>query len=103
MPWSYFDFTTQQWSTLVNFRGEFPNWSPDGKYLYFSTMRGDEAVLYRVGVRDRSLELVTSLKEVRRSLIDSWYSWVGIAPDGSILAMRDDTTVDLYTLDLHLP
>jgi len=98
-----FDFATQKWSNLVEFRGEFLNWSPDGKYLYFSAMRGDEAVLYRVGVHDRSLELVTSLQEVRRSLLDSWYSWVGIAPDGSILAMRDDTTVDLYALDLHLP
>jgi len=88
---------------MVEFRGEFPNWSPDGKYLFFTAMDDGDAVLYRVRIGDRNLEVVTSLKEVRRSLIDSFYSWVGIAPDGSILAMRDDTTVDLYALDAHLP
>jgi len=98
-----FDFDNRTWVTVADFRGEFPNWSPDGKSLYFTGMHDGEAVVYRVRIENRKLELVTSLKEVRRSTLDSFYSWVGIAPDGSILAMRDDTTVDLYALDLRLP
>ena len=32
-----------------------------------------------------------------------WGSWSGIAPDGSVLAVRDVSSHEVYALDLQLP
>jgi hypothetical protein len=32
----------------------------------------------------------------------SW-SWTGLAPDGSILALRDISTQEIYALDVKFP
>ena len=87
----------------------FPTWSPDGKYLYFISAQGtantpiSEQSLYRIVMNSAKQELVTNLRELRHDSVGHFISWIGFAPDGSILALRDNTTVDIFSLDWISP
>ena len=50
-----FDFQSRKWVELVHMTVAFPNWSRDGKYVYFHSF-GTDAAIYRVRVSDHKLE-----------------------------------------------
>jgi Tol biopolymer transport system component len=97
---SLFDFQTEKWTELAKgTTGGFPNWSRDGQYLYIF---GDNATsVIRVRVSDGNIERMVDLKSfaqaglVGRSL--------ALAPDGSLLLVRDTGTQDVYSLDWKEP
>jgi hypothetical protein len=82
-------------------RAAFPNWSRDGKYIYFHSF-GSDAALCRVRVTDHNLERIASLKGIRLT-IPPIGTWCGLAPDDSPLVLRDVGTQEIYALDLQLP
>jgi Tol biopolymer transport system component/DNA-binding winged helix-turn-helix (wHTH) protein len=104
-----FDFEKQQWRKASDGRSDYPAWSPDGRYLYFVSLQGtanaviSEQSLYRYEIRSGKQELVTSLRDLRHDTLEHFISWIGFAPDGSVLALRDNTTVDIYSLDWIAP
>lgn len=104
-----FDFEKQQWRKAAEGRSAFPAWSPDGKYLYFISTQGtantqiSEQSLYRIVMNSGKQELVTSLRDLRHDTLGHFISWIGFAPDGSLLALRDNTTADIYSLDWISP
>ena len=57
----------------------------------------------RVRIKDRKLERVISLKDIKRPTSESWANWTGLAPDDSPLALRDISTYELYSLDWQTP
>jgi Tol biopolymer transport system component len=95
-----FDTSTNQWSSLAE--GTFGNneWSPDGKYVYMRTQRGGAPDVVRVRIKDRVLEHVVSLKDFPQ-LSDGFAQWIGLAPDGAPLLMRDRSVQEIYALDLR--
>ena len=97
-----FDFATQKWSELAQASIGYPQWSADGKYVYFDTGYSAEPIIYRVRLADRKLERVASFKGFRR-VITPWVSWSGLTPDGSPLLMRDTGTQEVYALDFEEP
>ena len=48
-------------------------------------------------------ELLLDLQNLRRYQNDSFGPWSGLAPDGSLLFVRDLSTQQVYALDLELP
>jgi DNA-binding winged helix-turn-helix (wHTH) protein/Tol biopolymer transport system component len=98
-PLVVFDFVTHSWTRLASSPVASQEWSRDGQYLYFISMRREERVVNRACMRDRKTEFVASLNEVRQDEMPSPFSSIGIAPDGSLVAIRDLTTVDIYSLD----
>jgi len=93
-----FDFSTHEWTELLNSPASFPNWSRDGSYIYFSNPYTAEFVVYRVRISDRKLELVTSLSRQRLG----WSTvgkWTGLAADDSPLVLRDTGSEEIYALD----
>lgn len=104
-----FDFEKQQWRKASDGRSDYPAWSPDGKYLYFVSTQGtantqiSEQSLYRIVMNSGKQELVTSLRDLRHDTLEHFISWIGFAPDGSLLALRDNTTDDIYSLDWISP
>ena len=56
-----FDFQTRKWSELTRAPLGFPNWSADGKYIYFLRIPENPAVL-RVRISDHKVEEVANLK-----------------------------------------
>jgi Tol biopolymer transport system component len=96
-----FDSATRQWSQLADGSFAFPNWSHDGKYLYFEDFL-PHAEVRRVEVPARRFESVAALKELRRPT-DMAGFWSAPAFDGSPLVMRDTGNQEIYALDLRLP
>jgi serine/threonine protein kinase/Tol biopolymer transport system component len=95
-----FDFQTQKWSQLAKGRAGFPNWSRDGQYVYFLRWLDNPAVL-RVRITDRKVEQVSDLRNL--PTIGNIGPWVGLAPDDSLLLLKDTGTQDIYSLDWEEP
>lgn len=95
-----FDRDTQQWQELVNLPIGYPNWSHDGKYLYFDTTLTEDAAFFRVRISDHKLERLVSLNSVRRFWGDLG-SWTALAPDDSPLLIRDISSQEIYALELQ--
>jgi hypothetical protein len=59
-----FDTSANKWSVLaegVHFG--YNEWSPDGKFVYARSFRDGATEIVRVGIKDRELEHLFSLKE----------------------------------------
>jgi eukaryotic-like serine/threonine-protein kinase len=95
-----FDFKTQKWSLLARANAAYPSWSRDGQYVYFMQMPPDPGVL-RVGIRDRKVEQVASLKGFPTTGYFGF--WLGIAPDDSPLVLKDTGTQEIVSLDWQAP
>jgi Tol biopolymer transport system component len=95
-----FDFRTKKWSELGKGAFAFPNWSHDGKYLYFEDSFQSE--MRRVQIPGKKFENIASLKEVRRPN-GIFGFWSKAAYDGSPLVLRDAGTQEIYALELQFP
>jgi len=96
-----FDFQNQKWVELVHMTVAFPNWSRDGKHVYFHSF-GNDAALYRVRISDRKLERIVDLRGIRLTISD-YGTWCGLAFDDSPLILRDVGSQEIYALDLQFP
>ena len=98
-----YDFQTQKWSVFA--KGTFVNWewSRDGKYVYCVDSGSGEPKAYRIRVADKHMEVITSLKNIRRVNDFLVGYWAGVAPDGSLLLTRDIGTQEIYALQVKLP
>ena len=97
-----FDRATEHWTDLVSMPIGYPSWSHDGQYLYFDTTLTDDPAFLRVRISDRKLERLVSLKNLRR-FWGQFGSWTGLAPDNSLLLVRDTSSQEIYALDWQLP
>lgn len=96
-----YEFATRKWSLLAQSRFAYSNWSHDSRYIYLEDYsRGDDIV--RVSVRGGPSQVMESVNDVPRGS-DPWASWMGLAPDDTPLLMRDQSTQEIYALDLQLP
>ena len=100
-----FDFKTKKWSDWINESGAvgFPNWSPDGNYVYYDSSFTEHPTYRRIRVGQTRSELLLDLKDLRRYFSTPAGNWSGLAPDGSGLFVRDLSTEEIYALDLELP
>jgi Tol biopolymer transport system component len=83
-----------------NLTGIFPCWSRDGEFIYFeyNYLGGNGSTeIYRVRIRDRQLERLANLAGVRYP--QAVGEWFGLAPDDSLLSIRDTGGTDIYRLD----
>lgn len=100
-----FDFMTRQWSELAVFHDSlsWPNWSRDGTWIQVGgSPGGGEYGIYRVRLSDRKVERVVSSKEIgpTSGILGGWW---GLAPDDSLLLMRDHSTTEVYALEWEAP
>jgi Tol biopolymer transport system component len=97
-----YDFTTQKWAELADLPVSYTIWSRDGKHVYFDSTSATDPAIYRVGIGDRKLERVASLKNIRREW-GIWFPWMGLAPDDSPLLLRSAGSQEIYALDWEAP
>ena len=99
-----YDMATHNIQTLAEL-ADYPRWSSDGQYVYFSTMYfsgpGKNGGVYRLKLSNKSTETVMRYPDfLLTGIFGVSYS---VTPDGEILTLRDLSTRDLYALDVDLP
>ena len=98
-----YDFTTQQWQDLATMQNGYPAWTHDGACVIFVNPFAKELPVYRTCLAGRKLEHVTDLT-LAGSLAQGHFGWwTGVAPDDSVLALRDISTEEIYALDVKWP
>jgi WD40 repeat protein len=100
-----FDFETRHWADWL--RAEdgtvgYPVWSKDGKSIYLERFYAPEPSLHKLMLGESQSHLFLSWKGLSR-FSGLWGTWSGVAPDGSVLAVRDASSHEIYGLDLQLP
>ncbi len=75
----------------------YPVWSPDGRFIYFNRFQRSGAAMYRMHIPDGKLERLFDVSSF--NVTGDWGSWSTLAPDGSVLLLRDLGGVDLYALE----
>ena len=95
-----FDFQTQKWTELATGSMGWLSWSKDGRSVYVLYYKGRGAVL-RIRISDHKTEQVVDLKNFITG--GRYGGWLGLAPDGSPLLLRDAGTQDVYALDWEAP
>ena len=97
-----FDFTAMKWSVLANHAIGYPSWSRNSQYVFFDdTSFTEDPAFYRVGIADRSLQRIASLKDTQQVVLEFPFgSWTGLTPDDVPLLQRDISTQEIYALDL---
>jgi Tol biopolymer transport system component len=99
-----FDFSRHKWEDfVVKSQPNYPNWSKDGNYVYFSDPVSRELPSYRVRVSDRKVEHLVNLADYGRLAMGRFGWWTGLAPDDSLLAIRDISVQEIYALDWDAP
>jgi len=94
-----FDFATSTWRPLAEVPGGYPNWSSDGKAVYFLSNTARGRTVFRVSVANRTMEKVNNFESVDPSPFILG-DWMGLTPDDAPLAVQDMTTDDIYAWDL---
>jgi len=98
-----FDVRQKKWSELAQIPSGFTQWSADGKYIYFDNGFSKDAAIFRIGLSDRKVEHLVSLKDFRREVLEQGLPWMGLTPDGSPILMRDTGSQEVYALDFEIP
>jgi Tol biopolymer transport system component len=113
-----YDFSRQSWQTLVKASDprvtgsdavathglESPEWSGDGRCVFFTVPAGPKVLVERVCLADRKLTIVADMAS-GANLVWSMISGngIGVGPDGSFYASRDVSTEEIYALDVKFP
>jgi tricorn protease-like protein len=75
----------------------YPSFSKDERYIYMNRFDSSKPALYRARVTDLKEEKVFDLTAFAAG--GSWSTWTTVAPDGSILVLRDLGGADIYAID----
>ena len=93
-----FDFTTHKWSELPqNGLVDSPEWSKDGKFIYFRRPRGDVGI-FRIPINGGKPEKVVDLTDWQDAGFDGKY--MGLDPSDAPLLLRDIGSDEIYALTL---
>jgi serine/threonine protein kinase/Tol biopolymer transport system component len=93
-----YDLQTRKQTQIVDPQIACPNWSADGEFLFFSSLGAGEWAC-RVRIRDRKVERIANLTEIR---VAGW-GWFAAAPNNSFITARDAGTDEIYALDWEAP
>ncbi len=98
-----FNFQTRRWKEMAH-GDSFSalTWSRDSQHLYFEDILGPSEPIYRVRPAETQAERVMDFATVLATGA-SRCQFVGLAPDGSVMAIISRGGSDIYALELDLP
>ena len=92
-----YDFRSGMWTTVAKiWTIRNMTWSLDSQYVYFDSDAANPE-MYRVNIATKRIEPLASLKGFAGVHDD----WIGVAPDGSPLMMKDTRIDEIYDLDVQ--
>ncbi len=95
-----FDVEQRTWTNLTSMTADYPEWSRNGKYVYFCTRAGNDDAIYRIALDSRKPELVATLVGTPRAYDELYTQWVGLAPDDSPILLRSADLQQIYLLSV---
>jgi len=98
MAMKIFDIARGRWTKLDSGSVAFPEWSHDGRFIYYVKWTGDPAVI-RIRAADGKRETVADMKGARYTGV--YTLWMGLDPIDTPLTLRDIGTDDIYALTLE--
>ena len=98
-----YDFSTGKWQDFVHGTTSYPTWSTDSKCITYNDSFANDLPVYRACLADRKPVLITNLTAAGHLAEGHFGWWTGVAPDGSVLALRDISTEEIYALDVKWP
>jgi hypothetical protein len=94
------DLETGKWRLLAQGMLGSPEWSHNETYVYAANIQA--AVIVRIRVSDGKIQPVANLNAERIAFV-SLAPWTGLAPDDSVLTVRDLSSQEIYALELKSP
>ena len=98
MGMKLFNISSRQWTALNTGAVAFPEWSRDGKSIYYVKWTDPQALL-RFRVAGGKQEMLADLKGVRYTGV--YTLWMGLDPADAPMMLRDVGTDDIYSLALQ--
>ena len=95
-----YDFQTRGWTQLLQAQIGYPNWSHDGKYIYFDWFSSPGGVR-RIRISDHQVIPVFS-RQPQDALLTS-DDWTGLTADDSVLLLRNVSIQEIYAIRWHGP
>jgi Tol biopolymer transport system component len=99
-----YDFSSQEWRPLLA-QGSlltFPAWASDSASLFVTEYTAERSRRLRLWIADGRKEVAHSFEGLRQ-IARLLGPWVGIAPDDSILALRDTSIDEIFAFELETP
>jgi Tol biopolymer transport system component/DNA-binding winged helix-turn-helix (wHTH) protein len=98
-----FDTATQSWTKACDCLADFPNWSHDGRYIYFEHSKEPDKgyTIARLRPGEDKIETVADVSRVGRWTAGTIGQWFGLAPDDSPLVARDISTQEIFALEMQ--
>jgi dipeptidyl aminopeptidase/acylaminoacyl peptidase len=98
-----YDFSRRSWQQLTDLKSgpAYPSWSRDSQCIYFNNSISN--LEYRVCLADGKVRQIADMAKAGALAFTSAGDWTGLAPDGSILALRDTSAEEIYALDVRFP
>ncbi len=96
------DSGSGRWRELTRYPSAYPNWSRDGRFVYFTARDGGVRRVRRVRIPDGGIEDVADLTgagQGRSFLAD----WMGLGPGDAPLVARDVSTEDIFAWEFDAP
>ena len=92
------NLSSQTWTSLNTGAIAFPQWSHDGRWIYYVRWTSKPAIL-RVNAETGKLETVAELTDSRYT--GTYTLWMGLDPADEPMMLRDEGTDDIYSLVLE--
>jgi Tol biopolymer transport system component len=96
-------FATRKWQDFSDQRAAYPQWSADSQCVTFTDAFVQDLPVYRVCLADRKVQHIVDLRSIGKLAVGRFGPWTGLAPDGSILGLRDISSEEIYALDVKFP
>jgi Tol biopolymer transport system component len=97
-----FDVAKQRWRTLSDsIVGDDLSWSHDSRYLYSNRPIGNKPEIFRIPVAGGNPESIVDLESFSR-LTGKFDNGLCIAPDDSVILLRQINSTEIYALDWTL-
>ena len=100
-----YEFATKQWAEWLHVDDGtvgYPVWARDSKSIYIERFYAAEPSMHTLKLGENNSQLFLSWNGLRR-FAGLWGTWSGVAPDGSVLTVRDASSHEIYALELQLP
>jgi Tol biopolymer transport system component len=98
MSMKLFNISSGRWTELDTGAVAFPEWSHDGRSIYYVKWTDDPAVI-RIRAADGKRETLANLKGVQYTGV--YTLWMGLDPADTPMMLRDVGTDDIYSLTLE--